>query len=240
MSDDFTMLSQAAAAKGVGKGDGPSPAKVARQDAGGPRAYLKCFETLAPQMLNAYGEAKYAKMADEDVWKHMSTELKSGAMWMTEYAAIDPERRGTATNRWLQVQIAFCQQQKSASQRQKNAFVMLPDKLACLYDEIDRILPSLEYCLAPKKASPKTGSSALRSGVADTETSSSAKEPSDLTGVPKSYTTGWTSRQPLVFVWCRHGMRVAGFLLWHRRITVLRNVSCITVTVCIRPLLITT
>ncbi len=179
MSDDFTMLSQAAAAKGVGKGDGPPPAKVARQEAGGPRAYLK-FETLAPQMLNAYGEAKYAKMADEDVWKHMSTELKCGAMWMTEYAAIDPERRGTATNRWLQVQIAFCQQQKSASQRQKNAFLMLPDKLACLYDEIDRILPSLEYCLAPKKASPKTGSSALRSGVAVSETSSSAKDPPEL------------------------------------------------------------
>ena len=132
MSDDFTMLSQAAAAKGVGKGDGPSPAKVARKDSGGPRACLKCFETLAPQMLNAYGEAKYAKMADEDVWKHMSTELKSGAVWMTECAAIDPERRGTATNRWLQVQIAFCQQQKSVSQRQKNAFLMLPGKLACL------------------------------------------------------------------------------------------------------------
>ena len=46
MSDDFSMLAQAAAAKGVGKGDGPPPAKVARQEAGGPRAYLKCFETL--------------------------------------------------------------------------------------------------------------------------------------------------------------------------------------------------
>ena len=181
MSDDFGMLAQAAAAKGVGKGDGPPPAKVARQEAGGPRAYLKCFETLGPQMLNAYGEAKYAKMADEDVWKHMSTEQKSGAMWMTEYAATDPERRGTATNRWLQVQIAFCKQQQSVSQRQKNAFLMLPDKLACLYDEIDRILPSLEYCLAPKKSSPKSGSSALRSGVAVSETSSSAaRDPPEL------------------------------------------------------------
>ncbi len=181
VSDDFSMLAQAAAAKGVGKGDGPPPAKVARQEAGGPRAYLKCFEALGPQRLNAYGEAKYAKMADEDVWKHMSTELKSGAMWMTEYAAIDPERRGTATNRWLQVQIAFCQQQKSVPQRQKNAFLMLPDKLACLYDEIDRILPSLEYCLAPKKSSPKSGSSALRSGVAVSETSSSAaRDPPEL------------------------------------------------------------
>ena len=99
-------------------GDGPLPAKVARQEPGGPRAYLKCFETLGPQMLNAYGEAKYAKMADEDVWKHMSTDQKSGAMWMTEYAATDPELRGTATNRWLQVQIAFCKQQQSVSQRE--------------------------------------------------------------------------------------------------------------------------
>ena len=82
MSDDFAMLAKAA--KGAGKGDGQPAAKGARQDSGGPRSYLKCFETLGPQMLNAYGEAKYAKMADEDIWKHMSKEQKSGAMWMTE------------------------------------------------------------------------------------------------------------------------------------------------------------
>ena len=31
-----------------------------------------------------------------------------------------------------------------------------------LYAEIDRVLPSLEYCLAPKKIAEKTGASALR------------------------------------------------------------------------------
>ncbi len=174
MSDDFGVLSQVAAAKGAGRGDRPPPAKAARHEVGGSRAYLKCFETLAPRMLNAYGAAKYSKMADEDVWEHMSTEQKSGAMWMTEYAAIDPERRGTATNRWLQVQIAFCKQQQSVFMRQQNGGLMLPDKLKCLYDEIDRILPSLEYCMVPKKSSSKAGSSALRSGVAVSETSSAA------------------------------------------------------------------
>ena len=131
--------------------------------------------------LTRSSRAEYEKMADEDLWKHMSTPEKSGAKWMTECAAIDPQCRGAATNVWLQVQIAFCKQQQSVSQRQKNAFLMLPDKLACLYDEIDRILPSLEYCLAPKKSSPKSGSSALRSGVAVSETSSSAaRDPPEL------------------------------------------------------------
>ncbi len=61
---------------------------------GGPRVNLKCSETLGPQMLNASGEAEYEKMADEDLWKHLSTQQKAGAMWMTEYAAIDPQCRG--------------------------------------------------------------------------------------------------------------------------------------------------
>ncbi len=111
-----------------------------------------------------------AHVASIEVW----------AMWMTEYCANDPERRGTAANRWLQVQIAFCKYQQAAEARKQNDFLMLPDKLKCLYDEIDRILPSLEYCLAPKKSSPKSGSSALRGGVAVSETSSSAKDPSEL------------------------------------------------------------
>ncbi len=93
---------------------------------------------------------------------------------MTEYAAIDPERRGTATNRWLQVQIAFCKQQQSVFMRQQNGGLMLPDKLKSLYDEIDRILPSLEYCMVPKKSSSKVGRSALRSAVTVLETSSAA------------------------------------------------------------------
>ena len=147
---------------------------------GGPRVNLRCSEMLGPRMLDASGEAEYEKMADEDLWKHMSTPEKSGAKWMTECAAIDPQCRGTATNVWLQVQIAFCKQQQSVSQRENNVFLMLPDRLSCLYDEIDRILPSLEYCLAPKRSSSESGSSALRSWVAVSETSSSAKDPSEL------------------------------------------------------------
>ena len=103
----------------------------------------------------------------------------------------DPELRGTATNRWLQVQIAFCKQQQSVSQREKNAFLMLPDKLASLYDEIDRILPSLECCLAPNRSSPTSGNSTLRSGVAVSETSSAvARDPPEL-GRQAKIVYGW-------------------------------------------------
>ncbi len=45
-------------------------------------------------------------------------------------------------------------------------FLVFPDKVTCLYHEIDRTLPSLEYCLVSRKSAPKSGSSALRSGVA--------------------------------------------------------------------------
>ena len=33
-----------------------------------------------------------------------------------------------------------------------------------LYEEIDNVLPALEYCLAPKKIQQKKGASMLRSG----------------------------------------------------------------------------
>ena len=51
------------------------------------REWLKVFETLPPQMLNAYGPAKFAKMNDEAVWKALCEPLKSGAVWMTECAS---------------------------------------------------------------------------------------------------------------------------------------------------------
>ncbi len=134
-------------------------------------------------------------------------------MLMTEYAATDPELRGTATNRWLQVQIAFCKQQQSVSQREKNAFLMLPDKLASLYDEIDRILPSLEYCLAPNRSSPTSGSSALRSGVAVSETSSAvARDPPELDRHAK-IVYGWLDIKTASYI------RTVQALLGHESVT---------------------
>ena len=51
--------------------------------------------------------------------------------------------------------------------------IMNAEKFKELYDEIARITPSLEYCLAPKKAPEKTGASSLRAGVSASSTDGS-------------------------------------------------------------------
>ena len=65
-----------------------------KKDQGEKRNYLKVYETLPSQCLNAYGPAKYAKMSDPDVWANFNLPLKSGGLWMTELCSIDAERRG--------------------------------------------------------------------------------------------------------------------------------------------------
>ena len=52
-------------------------------DRGEKRPWLKVFETAPVQMLNAYGEAKYARFGNADLWKNMTKPLKSGAESMT-------------------------------------------------------------------------------------------------------------------------------------------------------------
>ncbi len=153
MADDFGSLA----------GTGIQQSTQEPKDKGQKRAWNKVFETLPPQMLNAYGPAKYAKMSDAEVWKHFNQPLKTGAMYMTEFCHKDVGRRGTATNRWLHAVLLFCQYQKEASIQKTNEALLQPDKCKEVYAEIDSILPSLEYCLAPKKVSAKTGSSSLRS-----------------------------------------------------------------------------
>ncbi len=43
---------------------------ASRAEVGEKRKWLKVYETLPPQMLNAYGEAKFAKTSDAEVWIH--------------------------------------------------------------------------------------------------------------------------------------------------------------------------
>ena len=79
--------------------EGPKKSASMPQAAEGKkRPWLKVFETMPPQMLNAYGPAKFAKMTDSDVWQHLSTPLKSGAQYMSEDAK---ERKGIGINRRL-------------------------------------------------------------------------------------------------------------------------------------------
>ena len=127
------------------------------------REYLKIYETLPCQLLNAYGMAKFPRLSDETVWLGMCEPLKSGAKYMTEYASLDPSRRGVGINRWLQPMIEYCKYQQSDVVRKQNAYIMNEKVYKELYEEIDRILPAMEYCLAPKKAYEKTGGSMLRS-----------------------------------------------------------------------------
>ena len=157
----------------------PLPLKGGTQ--GEKRPWLKVFETPPAQLLNAYGRAKYTKTGDKDMWVHMSQPLKSGAAYMSELCSDQAERRGIGLNRWLHAMVSFCQYQKTSEARAQNQFIMHEARLKEVYDEIDRILPSLEYCLAPKKVSEKTGASALRaaeaSAVSDT---GSTKDPALL------------------------------------------------------------
>ena len=52
----------------------------------------------------------------------------------------------------------------------QNKFLLQMDRFNEVYAEIDSVLPSLEYCLAPKKQGEKKG--ALRSAVGILEQSS--------------------------------------------------------------------
>ena len=54
----------------------------------------------------------------------------------------------------------------TADAKKYNELLLQPGICSALYEEIDRILPSLEYCLAPKKKKQSEGASVLRSAVA--------------------------------------------------------------------------
>ena len=157
MFNDFGgMAADGATAKGGGK-------RMKRDTPEGEqRTYLRVYETLPPQMLNAYGIGRYSQLPDKAVWEHLTKPLKTGAAFMTEYASIDEERRGIAINRWLLSVLNFCQYQKQGSTRQQNEGIMKEKIFKEVYEGIDKVLPALVYCLAPKKSGVKSGATALR------------------------------------------------------------------------------
>ena len=107
------------------------------------RTWLNAFETPPPQMLSAYGLAKYVTMSDEEVWGNVIQRLKSGAEYMTEYASKDAERRGIGINRWLKSLSDYLKYQGTAEQKKKNAFILKENVYNMFYAEIDAIYPSL-------------------------------------------------------------------------------------------------
>ena len=172
MGDDFGEL---------GKQTSPACAGINTKDkVGKKREFLKVYEQLPAQMLNVYGEAKYTKLNDEAVWKQLTVPQRSGAAWMTEYCSKEAERRGIAANRWLLVMQNYLQYQQDPIVKRNNEVLLEPTKCKELYEEIERILPSIEYCLAPKKVSEKTGAASLRSSVPGTDNTHSMKDPEQL------------------------------------------------------------
>jgi hypothetical protein len=131
------------------------------------REFLKVFETVPPQMLNAYGPAKFAKLSDKQVWTEMNEPLKSGAVWMSEMCSKEPERRGVGINRFIHAMKTFCEYQSDPAVQAANKAVMNSQMYEELYKEIALIMPTMQYCLAPKKQYQKKGAAALRSSGAD-------------------------------------------------------------------------
>ena len=135
-------------------------------DSGGSkRKWLKVFETPPVQMLNAYGEAKYAKMSDPSVWEHLSKPLKTGAEYMTELCSPEAERRGVGINRFLHAILSYRDYQLDSEIRKRNEFVLQEKIFKELYEEIEKIVPSLKYCLAPRKTPVKEGAASLRASA---------------------------------------------------------------------------
>lgn len=136
-------------------------------DKGTKRVWLKVFETMPPQMLNAYGQAKFPKMSDSQVWHHLCQPLKSGALSMTELTHLSDERRGIGINRFLHAQKLYLEYQDQEDVKRSNEFLIKEPMYSEFYAESARILPSIAYCLAPKKVYEKQGASSLRQSASE-------------------------------------------------------------------------
>ena len=98
-------------------------------------------------------------------------------MYMTELCSKEDERRGIGVNRWLKTDLDFCLSQQDEKVKKQNQVLLDPQKFKELYEEIDRIKLSLEYCLAPKKQAETSGAASRSCGIQATEVS---KDPAEL------------------------------------------------------------
>lgn len=162
-------------------GAGGKPGRVALPEANDAleREWLKVFETLPSQLLNVYGRAAYVDMEDSAVWKELNKPLKSGAKYMSELVSPDDERKGIGLNRWLQVAVAYVEYQKEEKVKLRNQAILKEKMFEEVYNEVERVLPSLKFCLASKKYVAKQGAASLRSSTS-TQNAVSEKDPADL------------------------------------------------------------
>ena len=173
-------------ARDAGSSQGPVGGKGAKRlhadDRGESRSFLRVFETMPVQWLNAYGQALYTELSDKDVWDDMCKKLKSGAMWNSEYCAKEVERHGTAFNRFLQSLLEWMRYQEEPKNKLHNEAILQPGMCQKLYAEIALVKASVEYLLAPRKEKAKAGAARLRSSrTSRTElVPQSQKDPAEL------------------------------------------------------------
>ena len=103
--------------------DGP-PSKKQRSEVQGDREELRVYETMPPQMLNAYGMAAFTQMDRQKVWEDLNKPLKTGAKYMTELCSNKEERRCVGLNRMLQPLVEYLKYQKTDSVREQNKFIL--------------------------------------------------------------------------------------------------------------------
>ena len=157
-------------------GDGVSQGAKRKAPEEARREYLRVYETVPAQLLNAYGMARFATMEQDKVWEEFNKPLKTGAKYMTELCSIEEERRGVGLNRFFQVLVEYLKYQKTPSMRQQNKFILKEEICEQLYKEIDAIYESAVYCLAEKKQYTKKGASSLRNAVSFDKAATKSEE----------------------------------------------------------------
>ena len=83
-------------------------------------------------------------------------------------------------NRWLKSLYDYLVYQRTDEQKRKNKFILKNNVYHMFYAEIDKILPSVEYCLAPKKAGVSQGAVSLRSSAGPAAAEVSGRDPAEL------------------------------------------------------------
>jgi len=134
------------------------------------RNWLKVYETLPCQLLKGYGAAKYVKIDDKDMWIQMHEPLRSGASCMSELCMSETDRQGVGINRWLLPLKSYLEYQNENVNKVRNKMILNVQMFDQVYAEIDKILPSVIVCLAPRKYAEKTGANLLRSSGSQTGT----------------------------------------------------------------------
>ena len=116
-------------------------------------------------------------VGDADVWQCMNEPMGD---WMEQYGlsayagvptrmtplcSSSDDQRGRGVNRWVWAMERFCSYQLRGCVRWQNQQMLTEDKYLRLYAEIDRILPSLQYCLGARDPYRMPGESGSSGGA---------------------------------------------------------------------------